>query len=133
MQGIEVNQNMNSFLESWLLLFFLLLMLVSVWTERPLKDKTRHKLNIHCEIWNVSCISKYTNTFFAAVENTQTVVVQSLIMLPYVSWIYIKGTILKPKNIQLLLQIIFIVIFLIISLPFYEYRAPRLLKKENTR
>ena len=41
-----------------LLLFLMLLLLAVVFEQKPLKDKARHKLNIHCKIWNVHCIFK---------------------------------------------------------------------------
>ena len=49
----------NSFLVIILLLLFLMLLLLAVvFEQKPLKDKARHKLNIHCKIWNVHCIFK---------------------------------------------------------------------------
>ena len=41
-----------------LMLFLMLLLLAVVFEQKPLKDKARHKLNIHCKIWNVHCIFK---------------------------------------------------------------------------
>ena len=49
----------NSFLVIILLLLFLMLLLLAVvFEQKPLKDKARHKLNVHCKIWNVHCIFK---------------------------------------------------------------------------